>query len=213
MSHRLSRTILRVVLGLGALAPATLSGLSAHASVAIAAQFDELVQRSRAVAVVVPVEQRSVWEGQRIVTYTRARVDDAIAGPLAKSSEIWISTRGGTVGNIGQSVEGEPVLQVGAPAVAFLREGVTDDEAKSATGVFAVAGRAQGYFPVTEDAASPLHVKKLAISASMGAILPPKGQVPLAQKPLAREVLEGKTFAEARTAIAGAWQRLHAVER
>ena len=52
----------------------------ARASVASAALFEELVDGATAAAVVVPVEQTSVWEGNRVVTYTRVQVDRLVAG-------------------------------------------------------------------------------------------------------------------------------------
>src|SRR5262245_10410221 len=80
----------------------------AAASVSIAVTFDELVSRSKAVATVTPIEQRAAWEGRAIITYTRVHVDDGIAGDATTGSEVWIASRGGTIGNIGQIVDGEP---------------------------------------------------------------------------------------------------------
>ena len=38
--------------------------------------FDALVEESTAAAIVTPVEEHSVWEGGRIVTYTHVQTDD-----------------------------------------------------------------------------------------------------------------------------------------
>lgn len=212
MNPRFLRTIaFRALLAGAAAAPAALVASHAHASVAVAVQFEELVQRSKSVAVITPVEQRSVWEGRYIITYTKVHIEDGIAGDLATGNDVWIATRGGTVGNIGQSVDGEPVFFVGYSSVAFLREDVIDQDAKTPSGIFLVTSRAQGLFPISEDETTPLRAKKLRVSPAMGALYPPVAKVPMAQKALAREVLDGKSFAEARTTIAQTWQRLHPV--
>jgi hypothetical protein len=175
---------------------------SAAASVSIAVSFDDLVSRSTAVAVVVPVEQRSVWEGRHIITYTRAHVDDAVAGAADNGADVWIATRGGAIGDIGQVVDGEPVLRVGRPALVFLREDILDDKPAPASGVFVVTARAQGFFPIEKE-------KRLASSVTAGLLLPPIVRVPMVAKPLAREFLHDKPLAEGRAAIVAAWERLH----
>ena len=64
----------------------------AQASISVAVAFDALVKDSTAVALVTPVEQKSVWENGRIYTYTRVHADNGVAGDLATDDEAWIRT-------------------------------------------------------------------------------------------------------------------------
>jgi hypothetical protein len=91
----------------------------AQASVSTAAGFDELVRQASAVAVVTPMDQSASWEGNRIVTTTRVRVDRVVAGELAGNLEV--RTLGGNVGHIGQILEGQPTFSLGVPSLVFLR--------------------------------------------------------------------------------------------
>jgi hypothetical protein len=109
-----------------------------QASTAIALNLETLAQRADAVAIVVPEEKRSAWEDGRIATYTRVRVARAYAGKLGDAS-LWVRTLGGTVGDVGQFVEGEASLPIGQPAVTFLTQ---------KGGVFHVTGRAQGEYAI-----------------------------------------------------------------
>lgn len=206
----------RLLLGLALSAVVSAPSLvapRAEASVSVAVQFDELVQKSKAVAVVVPVEQRSTWEGRYIITYTKVHIDDGIAGNAESGKEVWVVTRGGTVGNIGQHVDGEPVLRVGHPSLAFLREDIVDDKAAAASGVFVVTARAQGLFPIVETEIAPKKMqRRLVSSAAVGMLMPPLQRIPTVVKPLAQQILHDKTFDEARSTIRDAWRRIH-VER
>lgn len=198
--------LLRAALGTVALGAAVSVSGQASASVSIAVQFDELVERSKAVAVIVPIEQRSVWEGRSIITYTRVQIDDGIAGDATSGREVWVVTRGGVVGEIAQHVDGEPVLRVGRPSLAFLREDIIGDKAAQASGVYIVTARAQGIFPIVTESDKR---KKLVSSAALGMLYPPRAKVPMVQKALAREVLEDKSVDEARESIRSAWRRIH----
>jgi hypothetical protein len=174
----------------------------AHASVSIAVTFDALVRESSSVAVVTPVEQKAVWEGGRIYTYTRVHADTPVAGEALAGGEAWVRTLGGVVGDLGQMVDGEPVLTVGRPSLLFLRPGNP--------GTLEVTARAQGQFPVTLD---ETRAPRLMRSGAAGALLPPRTAVaagPLAPAPLAREVLHGKPLDEGLRDIAAAFRRLHA---
>jgi len=172
------------------------SAADARASVSVTVTFDELVQRAAAVALVVPIEQRSVWEDGRIATYTHLRVERVIAGRLP--GEIWVRAFGGAVGRIGQLVEGEATFPVGAESLVFVRP---HTDAVSA-GTFGVVEGAQGQFPVvTGDGASP----RLGASRGLGGLLPaPKG----ASRP-ARDVLLDRSVEDAAHEITAAWSRLH----
>jgi hypothetical protein len=202
--------VLRLALAATVLAPAFVAP-PAEASVSIAVQFDELVEKSKAVAVEVPIEQRSVWEGRFIITYTKVHVDDGIAGAAESGKEVWIVSRGGSVGNIGQSVDGEPVFHVGHPSLAFLREDILDDKAAAASGIFVVTARAQGLFPIVETEVAPRRTERRILSSpAVGVLLPPRARVPAITKPLAHDILHDKSLDEARGTIVDAWRRLHA---
>jgi len=159
------------------------------------------VQSSTAVCVVTPVEQRAVWENGRIVTYTRARVDEPVAGDLAAGAETWIASLGGVVGSVGQTVDGEARLRVGAQALVFLRPDGAD------ASVRIVTARAQGFYPALVDAQG---VRRFAPSNSIGAVLAPVGAH--AAEPLASEVLRSRTAEDAMRDVRGAWGRLHAAK-
>src|SRR4051812_26591915 len=80
----------------------------AQASVAIAASLEDLARASSVIAKVTPLERMSAWENGRIVTTTRVRVDDVVAGAVAGNArELRVRTLGGRVDKIGQLVEGE----------------------------------------------------------------------------------------------------------
>jgi hypothetical protein len=108
----------------------------AAASVVRPQTFEQLVDRAQSVVVAVPIERTSVWEGGRIVTYTRVAVSERVAGDA--DSALWVRTLGGEVGDLGQHVDGEATLAIGKPTLLFL-------EAAGA-GTYAVAARAQGQF-------------------------------------------------------------------
>jgi hypothetical protein len=217
-------------LALAPLAAATVSS-DANASVMIAVPFDSLVKDADAVAVIAPVESKSVWEDGRIYTYTRVRVEQGVAGDTASNggSDVWVRTMGGVVGKVGQLVDGEPVFTPNKPNLVFLRK-------FKAGGTWEVSARAQGQYPVVVDELSKK--RRIVRSANLGVLLPPKrlqqdsaaGAVqpgPVApqstdgQKPagevvadiskirLAGDVLHDKPLDEASKEIASAWKRLH----
>jgi len=197
------------------LGASALHARDARAAVSAAALFEQLVGEAGAAAVVSPVEARSVWEGGRIATYTRVRVDRLIAGELGGDAEetVWIRTRGGAVGDIGQIVEGDAKFAEGRPSLVFLRPHV-DPATGAPTGTFVVVERAQGQFPVvTADRKSVL-----GLGSDLGALVePPAAQVARAAQRLpagvsprfARDVLAGRTVDDAAREIARAWARMH----
>jgi hypothetical protein len=186
--------LLGVVIVVAALASAS---RDARASVSIAVTYDALLRDSAAVVLATAVEQRSVWEGTHIYTYSRVHVATSVAGELKPEEETWVRTLGGAVGNIGQRVEGEAVFTVGRPSLVFLR--------RDRTGTYAVTARAQGQFGLYLDEQSALHVER---SRAMGALFSPKG--PNAKLPLASDVIHGRRMDDAGRDIATAWTRLHA---
>ncbi len=209
---RVSLLSAALVAGAAALAVPT----DAHASVAIAVGFEALVKDADTVAVIVPVEQTSVWEDGRIYTYTRVRVEQGIAGEFGTGAEGWVRTMGGVVGKIGQLVDGEPVLTPSKKSLLFLRH-------FRETKTFEVSARSQGQYPVVLDDGA--RVAKVVRSANVGMLLPPKkiseatktsgtttqsaAVVADAHMRLASEVIHDRRLDEVARDIAAAWRRLH----
>jgi hypothetical protein len=171
----------------------------AGASVAIAVTLSTLVARSQGVAVVTPLERTAEAHGGRIFTWTRARVERVVAGALP--GEIWIRTRGGVVGPIGESVEGEADLAVGQPSLVFLRPHAPG--AGEGVGVradaFVIVERAQGQFGVTRGRDG---LDRLVGAPSPGVLV--ASSAPNARS--ARDALSGKPLDDAARAIAAAWR-------
>jgi len=200
-AHRGPVRVGAIVVAIGASA---LGGSEARASVSIALSFEDLLQRSSAVAVVTPTEQRSLWEGDSIATYTHVRIDRIVSGELA--GEVWVMTRGGRVGDIGQLVEGEATFVVGHPVLVFLRPHV-DSLTRAPTNALSVVERAQGHFPIEPD---PQGRPRLALARDLGTLVSPSGARPSADAPpLARDVLSGRTLDDAARTIASAWAKTH----
>ena len=196
----------------------------AQASVSIAVGYVALVKDADAVGVVTPVESKTVWEEGRIVTYTRVKVDQGVAGDLGTGSEGWVRTLGGVVGKIGQLVDGEPVFTPQKPSLLFMRKWKTG-------GTWEVSARAQGQFPIlvvsNGDAANAVAQRRVMRSTAVGMLLPPKpastvvvGPAPVktgpsgaadsvAQVRLAGEVLHDRPLDEVARDIAASWKTLH----
>jgi hypothetical protein len=117
------------------------------ASLARGASLGELAKRSRHAVLGTALTAESRWEyvgtKKRIVTYTRVRVDEQIAGE-ATDSEIFVRTLGGRVGKVGQVVHGEAVLLLNERTLLFL--------APTHEGTLEVTEMAQGHFPIRKDA-------------------------------------------------------------
>jgi hypothetical protein len=182
---------------------------AARASVSFTVVLDALVEESSAACVVTPVEAKSVWENGRIYTYTRVHVERTFAGSVAAGSEVWVQTMGGTVGDIGQLVDGEAVLLPGKTSLLFL---------KSAPTGYVVTARGQGQFPVVLNPST--HALTLVRNVHAGELLAPNPKtvarlraarpgVAVAVMPAA-DVLDGKSLGDAATEVARAWSRTHA---
>jgi hypothetical protein len=197
----------------------------AQASVSIAVGYDALVKDADAVGVVTPVESNTVWEEGRIVTYTRVKVDQGVAGDLGTGSEGWVRTLGGVVGKIGQLVDGEPVFTPNKSSLLFMRKWKTG-------GTWEVSARAQGQFPVVvvtaagvdADKTNAVTQRRVMRSTTAGMLLPPKpvtaGPAPMktdpngsadrvAQVRLAGDVLHDRPLDEVTRDIAASWKTLH----
>jgi hypothetical protein len=181
------------------LASATFTA-DAHASVSIAITWGGLLRESTAVAVATPVESHSAWEGGRIYTYTRVRVDRAVAGDLPAGSEAWVRTMGGIVGKIGQIVEGEAILAPGQASLLFVRAGPP--------GAFEVTARGQGQFPIVSGEANSL--PRVVRSNSVGALMAPQLLVSSASARLAANVMHGRSVDDVAREVAADWSPMHA---
>jgi hypothetical protein len=192
------RTWRRVVLCAALAAPFSLVPVDpARASVSVAITFDALLRASNAVVLGTPAEQRSVWEGGRIYSYSRLHVDTPIAGELSGDAEVWVRTMGGVVGDVGQIVDGEASLTVGRPSLLFLH--------RAPDGAYVVTARAQGQFGLYADEQKQVHVRK---SSGVGALLLASG-TPVSGA-LAADMIHGRAVTDAAKDIATAWSRAHA---
>jgi hypothetical protein len=172
----------------------------ATASVSIAVPWESLLRESSAAAVVTPGEARSVWEGGRIYTYTRARLDRVLSGSLQAGSDVWVRTLGGVVGDIGQQVEGEAVLGSGQACILFLHP--------APGGAYHVTARGQGQLDLAaDDPKLPPHV---VLRHELGKLLAPHVVAPQGTPRLASEVVEGRSVDEVAREIVAAWARTHA---
>jgi hypothetical protein len=214
--RRFRSVALGCVLAFGAVTgAAVLAAHDAQASIAITVLFDELVRDSSAAAIVTPYDQKTVWEDGRIITYTHVHADRSVAGTL--ESDPWIRTMGGSIGKIGQLVDGEPVLTVGRPGLLFVRP-VPD----SGGGIYAVTARAQGQFPVVlQDRDGQKNVATFRSSSAVGGLVAPpaariaemsqlRGKAGLAaEAPRAIDVLHTRPVEDGVRDVAAAWARIH----
>jgi hypothetical protein len=200
-------------LPVGLAAALALIPTDARASVSIAVTFEALVKDADAVAVIVPQESQSVWEDNRIYTYTHVKVDQAVAGELKTGGDAYIRTMGGVVNHIGQLVDGEAVFQTGKPSLLFVHKW------KGAT-TYEVSARAQGQFPILVDDASKLRMVRK--SGSVGALLAPKPRAneqtpealaaagpPPPPPRLASDVMHDRSVDDVAKDIATAWKTVH----
>jgi hypothetical protein len=133
------------LLGASSLVAGALLGRTALGSTARALSLERLLRLTEHVAVARATSAECRWEtigGQRrIVTYSRLEVLEAVDG--APGRELWLRTLGGQVDGVGQSVAGEAILALGE--VGWVFAGLAPDA------VPAVAGLAQGHYPVVAD--------------------------------------------------------------
>jgi hypothetical protein len=172
-----------------ALTFATLLGAgSASAGLGRAISLVELARLSRHAIVGVPLGGYSVHEvvggRSRIVTYTRIRVEESLAGEHPATSELVVRTLGGRVGDIAEIVHGAARLEYGRHAVVFLRP-VSND-------VLAVTAETQGYYALERQGqGAPLlrSSRELAalIDAAQGAVVRLRGRSLSEARALIRE--------------------------
>jgi hypothetical protein len=127
----------------------------ARASLARAVPVEELVGRSQHVMVGEPLDAYSVWETmggrKHIVTYTRVRAVELLAGADPKEDELLVRTLGGRVGELGELVHGEAMLTLGARGVLFVMP---------TRGALGVTAMAQGHYPLLRDGAGTERLRR-----------------------------------------------------
>lgn len=197
-SHALAAAL--AIAAMTGAAAVTTFPVDAQASVSIAVTWEGLLGESTAAAIVTPMEAHAGWEGGRIYTYTRMRVDRIVAGEVAAEGDVWVRTMGGAVGNIGQIVEGEAAFANGQPSLLFLHAGPL--------GSLEVTARGQGQFPVVAaTATAPAHVVR---NRAAGALFPPQRvHVSSSATRLAADVLHGRSVDDAASEVASDWSRIH----
>lgn len=187
-----------------------LSGAPARASVSIAVTLDALLHDSTSVSIATPVEARAVWEDGRIVTYTHVHVDRAIAGDLKKDDETWVASLGGIVGNVGQVVDGEPQLHIGASYLLFLKP-----DASATAGTRIVTARAQGQYHLkaVTNASGSRTVNVLRNPGAGELLLPRSSSTATAHgSPVktASDVIADRPVDDVAKDLAAAWGKAHA---
>jgi hypothetical protein len=122
----------------------------------------DLVGRSQHVMLGEPLDADSVWEQiggrKHIVTYTRMRVHELLAGADPKQDELLVRTLGGRVGDLGELVHGEARLTLGERSVLFVMP---------ARDALAVTAMAQGHYPLRRDAAGTERLRRSPEAAEL----------------------------------------------
>lgn len=134
---------LSVRLLLAALCAWLLAQPTARASLVEALDLPTLVAESDQVVVarVLALDSHFDEHGQ-IVTDVTMQVEESVKGPLAPGAAVTVRRKGGTVGDIGMRVSGEPSFTVGETVVLFA--------ARSTGGVLRPVGMSQGALRVFE---------------------------------------------------------------
>ncbi len=161
----------------------------ARASLSRGLTLAELVAQSAHTVVATALDARSDWAliggKRRIVTDTRIRIEETLAGKPPAPSEMEVRVLGGIVGALGERVDGQAELVLGEPAVAFLMP---------ISPVLAyVTGAAQGHYRLLADAQKLLRLR-------------PSPHLPLLLRPeeSAAAALTGTTLDQARVLVRGA---------
>lgn len=122
---------------------AAASATTASASVVEALELSELVARAERVVLGRVVDKRARWDGRgRIVTDVTLRVQERMKG--APGDTITLTRLGGSIGEVGMKVAGEPSFRVGERRIVFARPG--------RNGGWRPVGMSQGALPVVDDA-------------------------------------------------------------
>jgi hypothetical protein len=106
---------------LGTALIATLVTVSADASVARFASFDDKVEKASQIVLAKCVKQRAEWDSAHrwILTYSTFNVEKSYKGDGAQ--EVTVITPGGVVGEVHQATVGMPAFREGQDNVLFVR--------------------------------------------------------------------------------------------
>ena len=163
----------------------------ARATLARALRVEELVARSQHVLVGEPLDAYSDYEElggrKHLVTYTRVRTLELLAGSAPKQDELLVRTLGGRVGKLGELVAGEAQLAPGAQGVLFVTP---------ARDVLAVTAMAQGHYPLERDRVGVARLQRSAQAHDL-----------TAEDGAAVRRLHGLSVADARALLRAAVQR------
>ncbi len=109
-----------------------------YATTVRALSLQDLTHKSDLIVIGRPVSQESFWQFTHIQTLVRVVVDEVWVGPSNAPREVDVLTYGGTVGDLGQQVDGAARFYVGRSMVLHLRK------AAHQTGEYTTVGMAQG---------------------------------------------------------------------
>lgn len=105
-----------------ALAALGLATVPADASITEALDLTELVRESDAIFVGRATRSESLWDSRRrIVTDVTVEVEQTMKGGVADGEQVVLRQLGGSIGDLGMRVAGEPQLAAGDRAVLFGR--------------------------------------------------------------------------------------------
>jgi hypothetical protein len=118
----------------------------AHATLMRGLSLQALVSRSERIAVLEPFETSTRYAiiGGRKSLVTDTRVGVHADWGDAAESELTLRTLGGRLDGVAELVHGQPVLELGVRAVAFLKRGRHEQ-------AYWAIGMAQGHFPLTDN--------------------------------------------------------------
>jgi hypothetical protein len=115
----------------------------AHASLVEALDLETLVAEADQVVVARVLALNSHYDDQgQIVTDVSMQVEDSVKGDIAPGAAVMVRRQGGTVGDIGMRVSGEPSFVVGETVLLF--------GARASGGVLRPVGMSQGALRVFE---------------------------------------------------------------
>jgi hypothetical protein len=124
-----------------------------RATTARAVSLADLVARSTRIARAMPLEGSARFEDigdtRHIVTYTRLRIDELIAGS-PNESEVLVRTLGGHLDKLGEIVHGEAELAINEACIVFLQA--------NSDGIDQVTEMAQGHYPLRSDTSGALRL-------------------------------------------------------
>jgi hypothetical protein len=181
-------------LGVGSAAMGLFWGTEAYATTARGLSLEQLVRHSERVILGMPAEKTSAWElyrgSRRIVTTTRLLQEEEWLDGVARQEEVFITTLGGRVGDLGQKIPGEAHLREGEQCVLFV--------GPATEGRRRVVAMGQGHYPVSDDE----RLRKLRLSPSLPHLVGKRaGPDAPVRAQRAVDVLAGRSVSDARDLI------------